>query len=63
MRVRERWRLTRTAWDELDEDEREEMLAWDYYKDTHRRNWREALVGKKLLTPEAASLLLLAGME
>lgn len=63
MRTRARWGLTRAAWDKLDEDEREEMLAWDYHTQRALSEWRAALsAGQSKLTAEAATLILVAGL-
>lgn len=63
MRTRARWGLTRAQWAELDEDEREEMLAWDYHVQQTLTDWRRALAtsGSKL-TPDAATVILIAGL-
>lgn len=64
MRTRAAWRLTRAAWDDLDEDEREEMLAWDQYRQETLADWRRTLAkGTSKLTADAATLILLEGLS
>lgn len=74
MKAQARWQLsTRAQWAELDDDERDEKLAWELYcqqeadaeRQTRQRllqSWRETLESKDALTPEAATAILIAGM-